>query len=79
MEITNGAVCEWFVSPNFLLQALRRITAHGSLVLCVVKDNTGTIKNGFVVYYKNPVKPEPHRDCDGAPDGEHSQECGEGT
>ncbi len=54
MEITPGNVCEWFVSPGYLRQALREIDERpGSRLICVVEDKTGTQKNGFVVYYKN--------------------------
>ena len=60
MQINPGVVCDWFVSAEFLIQALRQIDEWGSTVLCVVEDKTGTVKNGFIVYYKNPpaAKPE---------------------
>lgn len=58
MQINPGIVCNWFVSAGFLLEALRRIDAWGSSVICVVDDKTGTVKNGFVIYYKNPPAPQ---------------------
>lgn len=55
MQVGAGLVCDWFVSPDFLIKALREIEAEnsGARLLCVVDDRTGTTKNGFIVYYKN--------------------------
>lgn len=53
MQVNEGMVCDWYVSPDFLITALRQIDDRGSNVVCVVEDKSGTVKNGFVIYYKN--------------------------
>lgn len=58
MQVNSTAVCDWFVSPEFLIKALRQIDERGGTVICVVDDKTGTVKNGFVVYYKDRPAPQ---------------------
>ncbi len=64
MQVTPGAVCQWYCREDFLAKALSDISKHGSELLAVVPVELRPNREGFglglkvtmwIVLYKNPV------------------------